>query len=108
MKCDWFIIVLEGNIVKFYFDSFGLDWSLGCIGDYLEVIDGNNSNSKSIGRFCGFGLYVYLEFICLSGRYMLVCFRLDWLFGGYDDGFKVIFIVEDESSELELFVFFDL
>lgn len=110
LKCDWFITVPEGNIVKLHFDSFELEWSSGCTGDYLEVIDGNNSNSKSIGRFCGSGLYMYAhpESIRSSGRYMLVRFRSDWLSGGYDDGFKVTFTAEDESSELELFVFLDL
>lgn len=107
LKCDWFITVPEGNIVKLHFDSFELEWSSGCTGDYLEVIDGNNSNSKSIGRFCGSGLYAHPESIRSSGRYMLVRFRSDWLSGGYD-GFKVTFTAEDESSELELFVFLDL
>ena len=72
----------------------------------MEVIDGNNSNSKSIGRFCGFGLYVHPESIRSSGRYMLVRFRSDWASGGYDDGFKATFTAEDESSKLKNEFFF--
>ena len=70
----------------------------------MEVIDGNNSRSKSIGRFCGFGLYAHPESIRSSGRYMLVRFRSDWISMGYDDGFKVTFTAEDESSKLELLI----
>ena len=105
LKCDWFITVPEGNVVRLHFDSFDLGWSSGCSGDYLEVIDGNNSNSKSMGRFCGFGLYVHPESIRSSGRYMLVRFRSDWASGGYDDGFKATFTAEDESSKLNEFFF---
>ena len=101
LNCDWFITVPEGNIVKLYFDSFGLDWSSGCVDDYLEVFDGNNSNSKSIGRFCGFGRYAHPESIRSRGRYMLVRFRSDWLSAGSQGGFKLTFTAEDESSKLE-------
>ena len=102
LNCDWFITVPEGNIVKLYFDSFELDWSSGCVGDYLEVIDGNNSNGKSIGRFCGFDFYAHPESIRSSGRYVLVRFRSDRLSAGFEDGFKLTFTAEDESSKLEL------
>lgn len=68
----------------------------------MEVIDGNNSNSKSIGRFCGFGRYAHPESIRSSGRYMLVHFRSDWMSSGFEDGFKLTFTAEDESSKLEL------
>ena len=102
LNCNWFITVPEGNIVKLRFDSFELERSSVCSGDYLEVIDGNNSNSKSMGRFCGFGLYAHPESIRSSGRYMLVRFRSDWISRGYDDGFRVTFTAEDESSKLEL------
>ena len=70
--------------------------------DYLEVIDGNNSNSKSIGRFCGFGRYAHPQSIRSSGRYMLVHFRSHWLSAGSQGGFKLTFTAEDESSKLKL------
>ena len=100
LKCDWFITVPEGNIVKLYFDSF----ELGCSGDYLEIIDGNSSDSKSIGRFCGFGRYAHPESIRSSGRHMLVRFRSDWMSVGSEDGFKLTFTAEDESSKLEVLI----
>ena len=101
LNCDWFITVPEGNIVKLYFDSFDLDWSSGCVGDYLEVINGNSSNNNSIGRFCGSGRYAHPESIRSSGRYMLVRFRSDGVSAGPQGGFKLTFIADDESSKLE-------
>ena len=29
LKCDWFITVPEGNVVRLHFDSFDLGWSSG-------------------------------------------------------------------------------
>ena len=102
LSCDWFITVPEGNIVKLHFDKFDLEWSSGCTWDYLEVIDGNSSNSNSIGRFCGSSyLRANPQSIRSSGRNMLVRFRSDWVSGGYNNGFKLTFTAENETGKLE-------
>lgn len=106
LSCDWLITVPDGNIVKLHFDEFDVEWSSGCRRDYLEVFDGNNSNSNSKGRFCGYGRYAYPQSVRSSGRNMLVHFRSDFMFGGYEHGFKLTFTAENETSKLDERLFF--
>ncbi|KAJ7371400.1 hypothetical protein OS493_025862 [Desmophyllum pertusum] len=75
MSCDWLITVPDGKTVKLSFDRFELrpsTMSSTCI-DYLEILDGKNSNSESKGKFCGFTIPE--DGIRSSGRYMRVRFR---------------------------------
>ena len=100
-SCDWLITVPDGKIVKLSFDRFELKPSLGtiCTVDYVEILDGKSSYSKSRGKFCG---YTKPEDIRSSGRYMLVRFRADLSTGKYYRGFNATFTAEDKSITCKL------
>ncbi|KAJ7371387.1 hypothetical protein OS493_025849 [Desmophyllum pertusum] len=76
-SCDWLITVPDGKIVKLSFDGY-LDFpdstNNTCITDYVEILDGKQSTSKSKGRFCATRLE---KPVISSGRYMWVRFRAD-------------------------------
>ncbi|KAL9973592.1 hypothetical protein ACROYT_G020067 [Oculina patagonica] len=96
LLCNWLITVPEGNIVKLTFDRFVLPSH--CIAEYVEVFDGNNTYSKSIGKFCGF----YFDDtpkhpVRSSGQYMLVRFKSVYFLGGSSEGFKATFTAENEA-----------
>ncbi|XP_078370603.1 tolloid-like protein 2 [Oculina patagonica] len=98
LLCNWLITVPEGNIVKLTFDRFVLPSH--CIAEYVEVFDGNNTYSKSIGKFCGF----YFDDtpkhpVRSSGQYMLVRFKSVYFLGGSSEGFKATFTAENEAKE---------
>ena len=99
-SCDWLITVPEGKIVKLKFDRFQLKPSFGskCTADYVEILDGKSSYSKSEGKFCGF---TKPEDIRSSGRYMWVRFRADRLSGPFYEGFEATFTAEDKPSKLK-------
>ncbi|KAJ7371397.1 hypothetical protein OS493_025859 [Desmophyllum pertusum] len=76
-SCDWLITVPDGKIVKLSFDGY-LDLPVWinntCITDYVEILDGKQSTSKSKRRFCAKRRE---EPVISSGRYMWVRFRAD-------------------------------
>nr|XP_058973191.1 cubilin-like [Pocillopora verrucosa] len=101
MSCDWLITVPEGNIVKLSFELFDME-SVGagfplwrCYGDYVEVLEGNRSDSKAKGKLCGES---NPGIIRSRSRYMLVRFRSDSSHSSYryHKGFKADFTAENK------------
>ena len=97
-SCDWLITVPEGKIVKLRFDRFELEPGYSCTADYVEVLDGNSSDGKSKGKFCG---YATPKDIRSSGRYMWVRFRADQNRLLSYAGFKATFTAEDKPSAVQ-------
>ena len=97
-SCDWLITVPDGKIVKLSFERFQLEPSSEseCTVDYVEVLDGGDSNSDSKGRFC----FSTPDDIHSSGRYMWVRYRADET-GSYFKGFKATFKAEDKPSKFK-------
>ena len=97
LSCDWVITVPEGKIVMLRFNKFELGRSFGSTcTDYVEILDGKSTDSKSKGKFCG---YTKPEDIRSSGRFMLVRFRADFYNDSYHDrGFNATFTAEDKPS----------
>ena len=104
MSCDWLITVPEGNIVKLSFELFDME-SVGagfplwhCYGDYVEVLEGNRSDSKAKGKLCGES---NPGIIRSRSRYMLVRFRSDSSHSRYryHKGFKADFTAENKLSK---------
>jgi len=95
-SCDWLITVPEGKIVMLRFNRFELKPGFGstCTADYVEILDGKSTDSKSKGKFCG---YTKPEDIRSSGRFMLVRFRA--VFSSKYRGFNATFTAEDKSSK---------
>ena len=100
LNCDWLITVPEDNTVELSFDRFELDHDGAtgeCKGDYVDILDGQDSDSKIRGRFCG---YTSPGTIRSSGRYMRVRFKSD-SGGPVYKGFKATFSAVKNSSKLE-------
>ena len=90
-------------MVELSFDRFELDrdgTSGACKGDYVDIMDGQDSNSKSLGKFCGF---TSPGPILSSGRYMRVRFRSD-SGGPVYQGFKASFSAVKKSSKFNYFL----
>eukprot|EP00795_Rhopilema_esculentum_P014104 gene14104-5092_t len=51
--CTWLIRFPVGQRVSIQFTSFRLEYTAGCLYDYLEVRDGDSIGSPIVGRFCG-------------------------------------------------------
>ena len=100
LNCDWLITVPEENTLELSFDRFELDRegaTGACKGDYVDITDGQDSNSKSLGKFCGFAS---LGAIRSSGRDMRVRFRSDSE-GPVYRGFKATFSAMKKRSKFE-------
>ena len=52
-RCGWQIEQLPGYVIDLVFDEFELEFSVNCTQDYLEVFDGADNTSVSLGRYCG-------------------------------------------------------
>ncbi|SPP81274.1 dorsal-ventral patterning protein tolloid [Drosophila guanche] len=52
-ECVWLINAPIHHQVGLKFQSFELEKHDGCVYDYVEIRDGNRSDSRLIGRFCG-------------------------------------------------------
>ena len=100
-SCDWLITVPEGTTVRLSFNRFELKPSYGssCTADYVEILDGKSSDSKSKGKFCG---YTTPENIHSSGRYMWVRFRAGLSANIYYEGFRATFTAEVKPSTCKL------
>ena len=52
--CEWHITFAEGEKINLDFKAFDLEYDTICQYDWLQIHDGNNSNSPLIGhRMCG-------------------------------------------------------
>ena len=99
LSCDWVITVPEGKIVMLRFNRFELKRSFGSTcTDYVEILDGKSTDSKSKGKFCG---NTQPEDIRSSGRFMFVRFRADFSSYSYSSGFNATFTAEDKPSTCE-------
>ena len=96
-SCDWLITVPEGKIVMLRFNRFEVEPSFGstCTADYVEILDGKSTDSKSKGKFCG---KTKPEDIRSSGRFMFVRFRADFSSDSYYRGFNATFTADDKPS----------
>ncbi|XP_061399861.1 dorsal-ventral patterning protein tolloid [Musca vetustissima] len=55
-ECVWRITVPENHQVALKFQSFELENHDNCMYDYVEIRDGNSTDSELIGIFCGYKL----------------------------------------------------
>ncbi|KAK3746278.1 hypothetical protein QZH41_016541, partial [Actinostola sp. cb2023] len=77
-KYAWQIELLPGYVIDLMFDDFQLEFSVNCTQDFLEVFDGADNSSVSLGKHCGekkssdhvttSGNLMYLEFVSNSRR----------------------------------------
>ncbi|KAK9396207.1 cubilin [Crotalus adamanteus] len=74
MNCSYHITVGNNKIVALKFNSFHLDISSSCLGDYVAVYDGPNIASPLLGKFCG---AILPSPIKSSSNNLLLIFRTD-------------------------------
>ena len=75
--CTWLISVPEGKMIKLSFTKFDLNWHAGTCGDYVEVLDGRDTSSKSLEKYCAYEGPTPRD-VLSSGRYMKVMFRAEY------------------------------
>ncbi|KAI5100082.1 bone morphogenetic protein 1 isoform X1 [Silurus meridionalis] len=51
--CTWVLHTTPGHRIRLVFNEIDMESHLGCSYDYLEVYNGPNDASPSLGRFCG-------------------------------------------------------
>ncbi|XP_019353396.2 cubilin [Alligator mississippiensis] len=69
--CEWIISQADGKVVILTFIDFGIRNITTCYSDYIEVRDGNSTDSRLLGKYCGTALpsvtqstqsYLYVRF----------------------------------------------
>lgn len=51
--CDWLIVTTADKKIYLKFVTFELEHYDNCAYDYVEIFDGYDDSSRSLGRFCG-------------------------------------------------------
>lgn len=73
--CEWRVTATIGHVIRLKFIYFNLERADSrCLNYYVEVFDGNSTDSTSLGRFCG---YSHPEILESSSNDMLVVFKSD-------------------------------
>lgn len=52
-KYTWLVELLPGYIIDITFDDFELEFAVNCTSDYIEIFDGGDNSSASLGKYCG-------------------------------------------------------
>ncbi|XP_013797015.2 cubilin [Apteryx mantelli] len=73
-ECYWLLRGNRGTPFEIQFEQFHLEYHPKCDFDYLTVFDGNSSNAKQLGKFCGNQIP---QLIRSSGDSMYVKLRTD-------------------------------
>lgn len=55
--CDWQIVAKEDKRIYLKFVTFELEHENNCSYDYVEIFDGYDDSSPSLGKFCGNKVY---------------------------------------------------
>ncbi|CAL1529132.1 unnamed protein product [Lymnaea stagnalis] len=95
-RCEWVIIVSPGRSITLTFTDFRLEqhYSNGfCPWDYVEIYNGNEEDSPSLGHFCH---DVIPGPIQSSGNVMKVIFRTDR--SESFNGFRAVYSSDSESE----------
>lgn len=87
LECDWLIRVHPLERIEIKFTLFDLETHAKCRWDYLEIRDGDNSESPLINRFCGQQIP---RPIISTGNKVWIKFRADSSFTG--QGFRAEYV----------------
>ncbi|KAH9413647.1 Bone morphogenetic protein 1 [Dermatophagoides pteronyssinus] len=97
--CDWHLVT-SGNDKKIYlkFVTFELEHENNCSYDFVEIFDGADDTSSSLGRFCGNQMP---DDMISSGNSLLIRFRTDDSI--HNKGFTLTYSSVD-ANEQEQFI----
>jgi hypothetical protein len=87
IECDWLLRVHPLERIQIKFTLFDLEAHTRCRFDYLELRDGDNSESPLINRFCGREIP---RPVVSTGNKVWVKFRADSTFTG--QGFRAEYV----------------
>uniref|UniRef100_A0A8B9TLF7 Cubilin n=1 Tax=Anas platyrhynchos TaxID=8839 RepID=A0A8B9TLF7_ANAPL len=73
-ECYWLLRGNRGTPFEIQFEQFHLENHSKCNFDYLAIFDGNSSNAKQLGKFCGTQTP---QLICSSGDSVYIKLRTD-------------------------------
>ena len=74
LRCTWLISVPEGYDIRLSFTKFDLNWHGGTCGDNVEILDGQNTFSERLEKYCAYD-DPSPKGVVSNGRYMIVIFR---------------------------------
>ncbi|XP_075817654.1 inactive serine protease PAMR1 isoform X2 [Microtus pennsylvanicus] len=94
--CEWTIHAQPGFIIQLRFGMLSLEFDYMCQYDYVEVRDGDNSDSPIIKRFCGNERPAPIR---STGSSLHVLFRSDGSknFDGFHAVFEEITVLEEKN-----------
>ncbi|KAF5295928.1 hypothetical protein FQR65_LT10359 [Abscondita terminalis] len=72
--CNWKISVSAGSIIQIVFVDLELENNEDCEMDFVQIYDGPNLNSKSLGKFCK---NAHVPFLLSTTNVVRVLFRSD-------------------------------
>ncbi|KAF7489415.1 Tolloid-like protein 1 [Sarcoptes scabiei] len=94
--CDWHIVTNIGMKIYLKFITFELEHEANCSYDFVEIFDGDDDNSPSLGKFCGNQMPTDM---ISSSESILIRFRTDDSI--HNKGFTLIYsAVETIENEL--------
>ncbi|XP_066485218.1 cubilin [Tiliqua scincoides] len=78
-ECYWLLRASRGSPFEIRFDQFHLESHSRCQYDYIAVYDGNSTNAKMLGKFCGNEIPPSVR---STGDSLYVKLRTDYSLGG--------------------------
>lgn len=51
--CVWYFRTTQGHRIKLEFNQFEIEPHPECNYDHIEIFDGDSSNARSLGKYCG-------------------------------------------------------
>ncbi|XP_057337332.1 cubilin-like isoform X2 [Microplitis mediator] len=84
MLCEWKIQLPIGEKIRITWTTFDLEESDSCLFDYLQIFEGPDMDSPTLGTFCGSNLPSTME---LDSNVALIVFKSDW--SNEHTGFKL-------------------
>ncbi|XP_046744297.1 cubilin [Diprion similis] len=91
-ECEWKIQVPNGERIKITWVTLDLEDSHNCRFDYVELLDGDNREAPSLGRFCGRNSAALPPNKLSSSNIVLIRFVSDWALNGR--GFRLNYEVQ--------------
>ncbi|XP_072933024.1 cubilin-like [Epargyreus clarus] len=76
-ECFYKIVVSSGSRIRLSFADLQLERSTDCTDDYVEIFDGRDLNSASVGRFCH--MSPNLKSIETTSNHAYIKFRSDYV-----------------------------
>ncbi|XP_041367297.1 cubilin-like [Gigantopelta aegis] len=93
LLCRWELHTeAKDMVIKLVTTQSHIEFTDDCIGDHVEIYDGDNTSSPRLSRWCATDAPTYHS----TGQSLLVIFRTDFAVG--DTGFKISYMAIDKPQ----------